>query len=151
MTKIYQFPQGQDRDKYKSAVSEIKRHRALKKSGGVALKGVEWLWFAVRLIAANGIHAVTAIGLGLLGAFSTFIFFLGGIGCVIVYYHLDKHFYAPNNYTIPFIVGLWILSCTGGAIADYINENIPFHRLFCVLKKEDVYPDKQRTASDESH
>nr|WP_251287739.1 hypothetical protein [Escherichia coli] len=44
------------------------------------------------------------------GAFSKAIFWIGGMLCVVTWFHLERQFWTPQNFTIPVIVTLWGLS-----------------------------------------
>lgn len=66
---------------------------------------------------------------------------IGGLGCIIMYYHLNKHFTAPDNYTIPFFVALWVMACAGEAITSMLHYAMPFHRLLAILVSEEENSD----------
>ncbi|MCX2956269.1 MAG: hypothetical protein K7J15_00255, partial [Candidatus Regiella insecticola] len=97
------------------------------------------------------LHIATVTFFAFLHAFKGFIFVIGGFGCIIMYYHLDKHFTAPDNYTIPFFVALWVMACAGEAITSMLHYAMPFHRLLEVLAREEENSDAhyQGAANDE--
>lgn len=148
---IYQFPQGAERQVVKKSINTVKRKRKLGKVGLIIMTGIRWLWFALRITLANMMHIATVTFFAFLHAFKGFIFVIGGFGCIIMYYHLDKHFTAPDNYTIPFFVGLWAMACAGEAITTMLHYAMPFHRLLAVWVREEENSDShyQGAANDE--
>lgn len=134
---IYQFPQGAERQVVKKSINTVKRKRKLGKVGRVIMTGICWLWFALRITLANMLHIATVTFFAFLHAFKGFIFVIGGLGCIIMYYHLDEHFTASDNYTIPFFVALWVMACAGEAITSMLHYAMPFHRLLAVLVREE--------------
>lgn len=148
---IYQFSQGEERQVVKKLINTVKRKRKLGKVGRVIMTGICWLWFTMRITLANMLHIVTVTFFAFLHAFKGFIFVIGGLGCIIMYYHLDKHFTAPDNYTIPFFVVLWVMACAGEAITSMLYYAMPFHRILAVFFREEENVDSpyQKAANDE--
>ncbi|HGJ5877330.1 MAG TPA: hypothetical protein ACHBX0_14385 [Arsenophonus sp.] len=100
---IYQFPQGAERQVVKKSIKTVKWKKKLGKTGKIIMTSINWLWFALRIPFANILHMVTVAFFTFLHAFKGCIFVIGGLGCIVMYYHLDKHFTAPDNYKIPFL------------------------------------------------
>lgn len=138
---IYPFPQGSERQVLKKSINTVKRKRKSGKVGRIIISSLRWLWFALRITLANMLHIATVAFFAFLHAFKGFIFVMGGLGCIIMYYHLDKHFMASDNYTIPFFVGLWVMACAGEVITSMLHSTMPFHRLFSVLVREEEHSD----------
>lgn len=105
-SNIYQFPRGAECQAVKKSITTIKRKKRLGKVVRIIMTGIRWLWFALRITLANMLHIATVAFFAFLHAFKGFIFVIGGFGCIMMYYHINKHFTAPDNYTIPFFVGL---------------------------------------------
>lgn len=141
MSNIYPFPQGEQRQAVKKSIKTTNRKKKLSKAGQILMSGILWLWFALRITLANMLHIATVSFFAFLHAFKGFIFVMGGLGCIIMYYHLDKHFTASDNYTIPFFVGLWVMACAGEVITSMLHSTMPFHRLFSVLVREEEKSD----------
>ncbi|EMO8006696.1 hypothetical protein WDQ52_004968 [Salmonella enterica] len=110
---IYQFPVGEQKNAFKNAVSAKKRKS----------------FFLVRLGLATVLHIVACLLLAALIALRKPIFWIGGLICVITYYHLDHQFYSDKNYTIPFLVSAWILSFVSLPVLAFLNTRMPFHHL----------------------
>lgn len=148
---VYQFPQSEERQVVKKFINTVKRKRKLGKVGRVIITGICWLWFTMRITLANMLHIITVTFFAFLHAVKGFIFVIGGLGCIIMYYHLDKHFTAPDNYTIPFYVGLWVMACAGEAITSMLHYAMPFHRILAVFFREEENVDSlyQEAANDE--
>ena len=148
---IYQFPKGAERQMVKKSINTVKRKRKLEKVGRVIMTGIRWLWFALRITLANMLHIATVTLFAFLHAFKGFIFVIGGFGCIIMYYHLDRHFTVPDNYTISVFVTLWVMACAGKVIMSMLHYSMPFHRFLAVLVREEENGDShyQCAANDE--
>lgn len=109
----------------------------------IFLKGIHWVWFSIRLIVSSGLHRVTGILLALLYGFKGVIFFIGGGICLVTYFHLGKHFIAPNNYTIPILAGIWIIALLGESLISFLNDVMPFHRLLGIWDKDAKIKDNE--------
>lgn len=133
---VYQFPQGRQREAVRKAASQSKRNRFFTKFLRLSLKGIHWVWFSIRLVVASSLHTVIGILLALLYGFKGMMIFLGGGVCLVTYYHLGKHFIAPNNYTIPILVAVCIIALLGEALITFLNDVMPFHRLLGIWDKE---------------
>ncbi|PAV02299.1 hypothetical protein CBG25_11715 [Arsenophonus sp. ENCA] len=133
---VYQFPQGKQREAVKKAASQSKRKRFFAKFLKLFSKGIHWVWFSIRLVIASSLHTVTGILLALLYGFKGVIIFLGGGICLVTYFHLGKHFIAPNNYTLPILAAVCIIALLGEALITFLNDVMPFHRLLGIWDKE---------------
>ncbi|STG88677.1 Uncharacterised protein [Escherichia coli] len=67
--------------------------------------------------------------LAILGAFKWAVFWLGGILCVITWYHLDHQLWTPQNLTIPVITATWILGLLAEPLMELLNKTMPWHKL----------------------
>jgi hypothetical protein len=110
MAKIYEFPLGAERSKLKNEIIQERKKRLREKNGNPVIRHAKWFWFYLRLATAGALHLVSVITLAVLGAFSTAIFWIGGLMCVVTWFHLEHQFWTPQNFTIPVIVTLWGLS-----------------------------------------
>ena len=95
MSKIYPFSQGLERQAMKN-IAKAKGKKTLEKPGRIVMIYVRQLWFALRITFAM-LHIVTVEFSTLLHACKECIFVIGGLGYIIMYYHLNKHFIAPDN------------------------------------------------------
>ena len=107
MAKIYQFPQGEERAKFRKEIARERKKRLREKNGNPVIRHAKWFWFYLRLATAGALHLVSVITLAVLGAFSKAIFWIGGLFCVVTWFHLERQFWTPQNFTIPVIVTLW--------------------------------------------
>ncbi len=74
MAKIYQFPQGEERAKFRREITrERKKHFAVK-TGSAFVKWLGWGWFYLRLLAASVLHFIFVFVLAILGAFKWAVF-----------------------------------------------------------------------------
>ncbi|OCJ87549.1 hypothetical protein [Escherichia coli] len=93
---IYQFPVGEQKNAFKNAVStkrrKEQRNKAISKTGALLRRFLDWSFFLVRLGLATGLHIVICLPFAALIALRKPIFWIGGLICVITYYHLDHHF-----------------------------------------------------------
>ncbi|PAV05378.1 hypothetical protein CBG25_06485 [Arsenophonus sp. ENCA] len=133
---VYQFPQGKQRESVRKAASHSKRKRFFAKFLKLFSKSIYWVWFFIRLVVASSLHTVTGIVLALLYGFKGVMIFLGGGICLVTYFHLGKHFIAPNNYTIPILAAVCIIALLGEALISFLNDVMPFHRLLGIREKE---------------
>ncbi|EEX2379585.1 hypothetical protein D2D48_004665 [Escherichia coli] len=120
---IYQFPVGEQKNAFKNAVSakrrKEQRNKAISKTGALLRRFLDWSFFLVRLGLATGLHIVACLPFTALIALRKPIFWIGGLICVITYYH----------YTIPFLVSAWILSFVSLPVLAFLNNRMPFHHL----------------------
>lgn len=138
---IYQFPVGEQKNAFKNAVSAKKRkeqrNQAISKTGAILRRFLDWSFFLVRLGLATGLHIVACLPFAALIALRKPIFWIGGLICVITYYHLDHQFYSDKNYTIPFLVSAWILSFVSLPVLAFLNTRMPFHHLLGLESAEE--------------
>ena len=132
MVKIYQFPQGAQRQQVKQTINGVKRKRWFGKIGHNLLMILDWCFFTIRLAVATVLHFSVALFFSLLYTFKGVIFFLGGGICIFMYYHLNHHFISPDNYTIPFLAGVFFCACIGEQVVELMNNKLPFHQLLRV-------------------
>lgn len=78
MAKIYQFPQGEERGKFRKEIARERKKRFAVKTGSIFVKWLGWGWFYLRLLAASVLHFVSVFVLAILGAFKWAVFWLGG-------------------------------------------------------------------------
>lgn len=83
MAKIYQFPQGEERAKFRKEIARERKKCFAVKTGCTFVKWLDWGWFYLRLLAASVLHFIFVFVLAILGAFKWAVFWLGGILCVI--------------------------------------------------------------------
>jgi hypothetical protein len=145
MSKIYEFPQGADRNRLKEEIACERKKRLKDKTGNSLLKYIKWSWFYLRLLTAVTLQLASVVTLAILGAFSTAIFWIGGLICVVSWFHLEHQFWTPQNFTIPVIVSLWGLSLFATPLMELINKKMPWYRLL-VPDAKDV---STETADDE--
>lgn len=129
MAKIYEFPLGAERGKLKKEIARERKRRFVEKTGNKFIKWSGWSWFYLRLLLAGGLHVVSVCLLATIGAFSKAIFWLGGLVCVITWFHLEHQFWTPQNFTIPVIVTLWGLSLFATPLLELLSKKMPWYRL----------------------
>lgn len=142
MDNIIQFPQGEQRTLFKRKIVLSKWQTLFAKTLYFFIKAIRGLWFYSRITIASTLHTSIVAIFSILHAFLGFIFFVSSIGCIITYFHLGKHFIAPGNYTIPFLITLWVMGCIGKEASSMLNNSIPFHRLLAVTKQQQVTTNK---------
>lgn len=128
MAKIYEFPQGADRNRLKREIASERKKRLKERTGNPLVKYIKWSWFYIRLLTAGTLHLISVVTLAILGAFSTVIFWIGGLICVVTWFHLEHQFWTPHNFTIPVIVTLWALSLFAAPLMQLLNKKIPWYR-----------------------
>ena len=129
MAKIYEFPQGADRQRLKREIASQSKERLNAKAGHPVLKYIKWSWFYLRFLAAGFMHFISVVALAILAAFSKAIFWIGGLFCVITWFHLEHQFWTAHNFTIPVIVTLWGLSLFAAPLMQLLNNKMPWYRL----------------------
>jgi len=128
MAKIYEFPQGADRNRLKREIASERKKRLKERTGNPLVKYIKWSWFYIRLLTAGTLHMISVVTLAILGAFSTVIFWIGGLICVVTWFHLEHQFWTPHNFTIPVIVTLWALSLFAAPLMQLLNKKMPWYR-----------------------
>lgn len=128
MAKIYQFPCGDERGKFRKEIARERKKRFAVKTGSIFVKWLGWGWFYLRLLAASVLHFVSVFVLAILGAFKWAVFWLGGF-CVITQYHLDHQLWTPQNLTIPVITATRILGLLAEPLMELLNKTMPRHKL----------------------
>ena len=53
MAKIYQFPQGEERAKFRKEIARERKKRFAVKTGSTFVKWLGWGWFYLRLLVAS--------------------------------------------------------------------------------------------------
>ena len=129
MAKIYQFPQGEERAKFRKEIARERKKRFAVKTGSTFVKWLGWGWFYLRLLVASVLHFIFVFVLAILGAFKWAVFWLGGILCVITWYHLDHQLWTPQNLTIPVITATWTLGLLAEPLMELLNKTMPWHKL----------------------
>ncbi|EFC2006151.1 hypothetical protein E6C80_22580 [Escherichia coli] len=136
MAKIYDFPLGAERDKLRHEIDRERKKQRRVKTGNPFIRHVKWFCFYLRLVTAGALHVVSVITLAVLGAFSKAIFWIGGMVCVVTWFHLERQFWTPHNFTIPVIVSLWGLSLFATPLMEMINKKMPWYSLLVPDAKE---------------
>lgn len=129
MAKIYEFPQGAERGKLKKAILNERKKRLRETKDNPLVRYIKLAWFYLRYVTASALHLVSVITLAILGAFSKAIFWIGGLICVVTWFHLERQFWTPQNFTIPVIVTLWGLSLFATPLLELLNKKMPWYRL----------------------
>ncbi|ELP6174274.1 hypothetical protein U3D69_004731 [Salmonella enterica] len=140
MAKIYQFPQGEERGKFRKEIARERKKRFAVKTGNTFVKWLGWGWFYLRLLAASVLHFISVFVLAILGAFKGLVFWLGGVLCIITWYHLDHQLWTPQNLTIPVIAATWITGLLAEPLIELLNNKMPWYRL--------LVPDAKDTSSE---
>ena len=143
MAKIYEFPQGADRKRLKQEIASERKKRLKEKTGNPLLKYIKWSWFYLRLLTAGTLHLISVVTLAILGAFSTVIFWIGGLICVVTWFHLDHQFWTAQNFTITVIGCDWIMSLLSAPLVELMNKKTPWYRL--------LVPDATEAHTDTEH
>lgn len=145
MAKIYEFPQGADRQRLKEEIDSQRKRQPNEKSGYQFLNYIKRGWFYARLMIAATMHFISVITLAILAAFSKAIFWVGGIICLVTWFHLDREIWSPHNLTIPVIAGLWALSLFAAPLIKFLNQRTPWHSLLVPRAK---YPRTEVTRDE---
>lgn len=123
MAKIYQFPQGEERAKFRKEIARERKKCFAVKTGSTFVKWLGWGWFYLRLLAASVLHFIFVFVLAILGAFRWAVFWLGGI------LYLDHQLWTPQNLTIPVITATWIFGLLAEPLMELLNKTMPWHKL----------------------
>ncbi|HGW1498084.1 TPA: hypothetical protein ACNMRR_005528, partial [Klebsiella pneumoniae] len=59
---------------------------------------------------------------------------------VVTWFHLERQFWTPQNFTIPVIVTLWGLSLFATPLMELLNKKMPWYRL--------LVPDAKHTSTE---
>ncbi|EAM3234695.1 hypothetical protein DTC80_23120 [Salmonella enterica] len=129
MAKIYEFPQGPARGKLKKEIIRERKKRLREKNGNPVIRHAKWFWFYLRLTTAGALHLVSVITLAVLGAFSNAIFWIGGLICVVTWFHLERQLWTTNNYTIPVVIAFWGVSLFAVPLMELLNKKLPWYQL----------------------
>lgn len=129
MAKIYEFPQGADRQRLKEKTNSQRKRQPDETSGYQFLSYIKQGWFYARLMIAAIMHFISVFTLAILAAFSKAIFWIGGIICLVTWFHLDRAIWSPQNLTIPVIASLWALSLFATPLIKFLNQRTPWHSL----------------------
>lgn len=73
MAKIYQFPQGEERAKFRKEIARERKKRFAVKTGSTFVKWLGWGWFYLRLLAASVLHFIFVFVLAILVAGGYFV------------------------------------------------------------------------------
>ncbi|HDT5032184.1 TPA: hypothetical protein QHR60_004015 [Escherichia coli] len=149
MAKIYSFPQGAERRRlqrkiqWDRAVSLSKNgwSKATKQKSALSYLSAGWYYFRLSLAAI--FHIVTVCGLAVISAFSGAIFWIGGLICVVTWFTNNHQIWSANNFTIPVVVGFWVLSLVAAPLIEYLNAKLPFYRF--------LVPDTRQEQSSETN
>ncbi|WP_239500077.1 hypothetical protein, partial [Klebsiella pneumoniae] len=74
------------------------------------------------------------------GEFFSLRCWIGGMLCVVTWFHLERQFWTPQNFTIPVIVTLWGLSLFATPLMELLNKKMPWYRL--------LVPDAKHTSTE---
>ncbi|MBJ2097866.1 hypothetical protein [Serratia ureilytica] len=129
MAKIYEFPQGAERGKLKKAILKERKKRLRETNGNPLVRYIKLAWFYLRYVTASALHLVCVVILAALGAFSKAIFWIGGLICVVTWFHLERQFWTTHNYTIPVVVAFWGVSLFAVPLMELLNKKLPWYRL----------------------
>ncbi|ECZ6620131.1 hypothetical protein M1J64_005186 [Salmonella enterica] len=129
MAKIYEFPQGAERGKLRKEIARERKKRFAEKTGNTFVKWLGWCWFYLRLLTAGILHFISICILAILGAFKGLVFWLGGLLCIITWYHLEHQLWTPKNLTIPVIAATWILGLLAEPLIELLNKKMLWYRL----------------------
>ncbi|EEF8798623.1 hypothetical protein GWQ89_21315 [Salmonella enterica] len=129
MAKIYEFPQGAERGKLKKAILKERKKRLRETNGNPLVRYIKLAWFYLRYMTASALHLVCVVTLAALGAFSKAIFWIGGLICVVTWFHLERQLWTTDNYTIPVVVAFWGVSLFAVPLMELLNKKLPWYRL----------------------
>ena len=142
MAKIYTFPQGAERRKLQKKI-QWDRDKHLTENGwqdrnkGKATSNlISATWYYVRFATAAALHITSVCTLAVLAAFSNGLFWIGGLVCVVTWFTNDHQFWSANNFTIPVVASLWLLSLVAAPLIDFLNVKLPFYRLIVPDSKQ---------------
>ncbi|MBB1585186.1 hypothetical protein H5P17_26480, partial [Serratia sp. OS31] len=100
MSNIYQFPQGKERQRFKSVVKKARNGRKRVKASSTLLSWINSGWFYGRFTLAFVMTTVTLFVINLLYSFRKLLTFLTVMLGLILYYTVyDNHFYKGTDFT----------------------------------------------------
>lgn len=82
MAKIYQFPQGEERAKFRKEIARERKKRLREKNGNPVIRHAKWFWFYLRLATAGALHLVSVITLAVLEL--SVKLFSGSVACSVL-------------------------------------------------------------------
>ncbi|MBJ2083113.1 hypothetical protein [Serratia ureilytica] len=149
MSNIYQFPQGQDRQRFKSAVKHARSERKRSAAKNTLFSWAASAWFYSRLAVAFAMTTVVLFVINLLYSFRKVLTFLTVVlGLILYYTTYEHHFYKGNDFTLLFCIGLVIIAQSGLGLNILMIRYQPFLRLFRVNDTKES-SDRQRLSSEE--
>lgn len=137
MSNIYQFPQGKERQRFKSAVKKARNGRKRVKASNTFLSWVSSGWFYVRFALAFVMTTVALFVINLLYSFRKLLTFLTVVLGLILYYSVyEHHLYKGNDFTLLFCIGAVILAQAGLGLNFIMLRYKPFFRLLGICDKD---------------
>lgn len=145
MTKIYQFPQGNERNAYRNAVKKEKSKKLAIKARGKVMALISWCFLWLRTAIATAIHFVIVMALGIFGAFKNWILTFGILYYLLITYALPK---AVNNPTEQMLIigGCYLSALLAVPLANWMNNTFPVHWLLGLNGRE---PEKENLKDED--
>ncbi|MBV6695284.1 hypothetical protein KVO79_24635 [Serratia quinivorans] len=136
MSNIYQFPQGKERQRFKSVVKKARNGRKRVKASSTLLSWINSGWFYGRFTLAFVMTTVTLFVINLLYSFRKLLTFLTVMLGLILYYTVyDNHLYKGTDFTLLFCIGAVILAQAGLGLNFFMLRYKPFFKLLGVCDK----------------
>lgn len=149
MSNIYQFPQGKDRQRFKSAVKHARNERKRSAAKNTLFSWLASAWFYSRLCVAFAMTTAVLFVINLLYSFRKVLTFLTVVlGLILYYTTYEHHFYKENDFTLLFSIGLVIIAQSGLGLNFLMIRYQPFLRLFRVNDTKES-GDRQRVSNEE--
>ncbi|MFN3071348.1 hypothetical protein ACKWMY_25005 [Serratia sp. J2] len=137
MSNIYQFPQGKERQRFKSTVKKARNRRKRANASNTLLSWISSGWFYGRLSLAFVITAFALFVINLLYSFRKLLTFLTLVLGLILYYTVyEHHFYKGTDFTLLFCIGAVILAQAGFGLNFLMLRYKPFFKLLGVCDKD---------------
>lgn len=143
MAKVYQFPQGKNRQMMKKTFRITKRKMLFKKIFSLMGRIFFWLFIWSRRIVASVLHMSVYFSLSLLHVFRYFLFLLGGFYCLI-HYNQIHGWYTVDDYSVVIVAICIIASLVAEGLVSWLDNASPFHRLLFVRKNRYVETQGER-------
>ncbi len=143
MAKVYQFPQGKNRQMMKKMFRITKRKMLFKQIFSLMGRFFFWLFIWSRRIVASVLHMSVYFSLSLLHVLRYFLFLLGGFYCLI-HYNQIHGWYTVNDYSVVIVAICIITSLVAEGLVSWLDNASPFHRLLFVRKNGYVETEGER-------
>ncbi|MGI4852370.1 MAG: hypothetical protein ACRYGR_10595 [Janthinobacterium lividum] len=128
--RVIPFPDQQQRRALRQQKFIRKKQNVLNKFNAFVKNFFFKIAYGLIVLLANVLHYATTIFFYVLYFFRKPILFVLCGMCIVAYFHLGRKFMTANDISIAVFLLIFVLVLSSERIADKIQTNMPFHRLF---------------------